>query len=163
MCVKPQTGKVNYRKDEKLATVFLPCGKKERGFTMIDKSWMLNPQAIRHAKTCIQIIKERTNQKLKLSQADFFQRLEHNAKTIRSVEFIAAHHQLMSMADNTQQGGKANAGKVVSLFGKKSQLQATVAKSVESIETVAYGGKHYPKWHDGKIFHGIYRGQPLYH
>ena len=108
---------------------------------MIDKSWMLNPQAIRHAKTCIQIIKDRTNEKLKLSQSDFFQKLEECGKSIRSVEFIAAHHQLMTMAESRK---------------------SLTLRAVDSVETVAFGGKHYPKWQAGKAFQGMYRGQPLY-
>ncbi len=134
---------------------------------MIDKSWMLNPQAIRHAKTCIQIVKERTNQKLKLSQVDFFHQLEEFAKKVRSVEFSAAHHQLMSMADSDIPIAATGNNKVVPLFSKKTKdsKKAKVSvgfKAVDSVETVAVAGKHYPKWQAGKAFQGLYRGQPHY-
>lgn len=130
---------------------------------MIDKSWMLNPQAIRHAKTCIQIIKDRTQQKLKLSQADFFQQLDDCAKKIRSVEFIAAHHQLMAMAEHNTFSDRSNTGTVIPLFGRKAKSTAMpLARAVDSVETVAFAGKHYPKWQAGKSFQGLYRGQPHY-
>ena len=129
---------------------------------MIDKSWMLNPQAIRHAKTCIQIIKERTNQKLKLSQTDFFQQLEAFANKVRSVEFIAAHHQLMAMAESSQEADKTSASTVIPLFSRKTKTTSGTFKAVDSVEMVAFGGKHYPKWQAGKAFQGLYRGQPRY-
>ena len=128
---------------------------------MIDKSWMLNPQAIRHAKTCIQIIKERTNQKLKLSQTDFFHQLDEFANKVKSVEFIAAHHQLMAMAGGELANANTGSGKVVPLFSKKPKPPATI-KAVDSVETVAIAGKHYPKWQAGKAFQGLFQGQPHY-
>lgn len=46
---------------------------------MADKSWMLNPLAIRHARECIAIIKQEFDETLKLSDADFLERLEAKA------------------------------------------------------------------------------------
>ena len=128
---------------------------------MIDKSWMLNPQAIRHAKACIQIIRERKNIKLKLSQPDFFQQLDSCSRNIRSAELLAAHHQLMAMAESYTGESKQPAN-VVPLTKRKNTAAKMVAQAVDSIETVAFGGKHYPKWQAGKAFHGLYRGQPHY-
>lgn len=127
---------------------------------MIDRSWMLNPQAIRHAKQCIQIINERKKVKLKLSQADFFQQLEDSSRQIRSVELLAAYHQLMAMADTsssaTVDGNAANSRAV-----KKHTIYAA-ARPVDSVETIAHKGKHYPKWQAGKAFRGLLGGQPQY-
>jgi len=108
---------------------------------MVDKSWMLNPQAIRHAKTCIQIVKDRTNQKLKLSQTDFFQQLEDCKNKIHSVEFIAAHHKLMSMAENTALASPDGLGNSA-FFRKKASAVTGQIKAVDSVETVACGGRH---------------------
>jgi hypothetical protein len=53
---------------------------------MADKSWMLNPKAIRHANECIQQIKTHTGQKLKLSQPDFLQQLHMHVERIKSAK-----------------------------------------------------------------------------
>ena len=126
---------------------------------MLDKSWMLNPQAIRHAKTCIQIIQERKNIKLKLSQTDFFDQLAECSRKIRSAELVAAYHQLMAMAEVNTSGEESDS-KIVKLFGgRKPTINI---RPVDSIETVKHDGKHYPKWQAGKAFQGMHLGQPLY-
>ena len=51
---------------------------------MADKSWMLNPKAIRHANECIQIVREVEGVRLKLSQPDFLQRLHEYVESLNS-------------------------------------------------------------------------------
>lgn len=123
---------------------------------MIDKSWMLNPQAIRQAKTCIRIIKERTEKKLTLSQADFFQQLEMYSENFRSAEFTAAHAKLMSMASTSNITGEIIPPRGI------TKAAFMPAQNLDSVETIIVAGKHYPKWQEGKEFHGLYRGQPHY-
>ena len=65
---------------------------------MDDKSWMLNPKAIRRAKECIAIVKKLTGKKLKLSQPDFISLLHDYVDSTGSRELGDAYAQLIAMA-----------------------------------------------------------------
>ena len=130
---------------------------------MADKSWMLNPKAIRKAKECIQIIRDLEGVKLKLSHPDFVQLLHQYVESTRSPELGEAYANLISMA---------GVGHVVqSLRPKDEAFEEDVpykqavgeSLSVQDIgATVEHSGKVYPKYRAGMEFKGIYRGQPRY-
>ncbi len=65
---------------------------------MTDKSWMLNPKAIRRAKECIQIIRDLEGVKLKLSHPDFVQQLHQYVESTRSAKLGEAYANLIAMA-----------------------------------------------------------------
>ncbi len=65
---------------------------------MTDKSWMLNPKAIRQAKKCIQLIKQLDGVKLRLSDPDFLTLLHQYVDSTGSRELSDAYAQLISMA-----------------------------------------------------------------
>ena len=65
---------------------------------MTDKSWMLNPLAIRHARECIAIIKKDFDESLKMSDPDFLDQLQAKAGLGVSRELRRAYTQLMADA-----------------------------------------------------------------
>jgi len=65
---------------------------------MKDKSWMLNPKAIRQAKECINLVKELAGVKLKLSQPEFIQLLHEYVESTGSRELGEAYARLIAMA-----------------------------------------------------------------
>lgn len=65
---------------------------------MTDKSWMLNPLAIRHARECIAIIKKDFDETLKMSDPDFLEQLQAKAGLGVSRELRRAYIQLMADA-----------------------------------------------------------------
>jgi hypothetical protein len=128
---------------------------------MADKSWMLNPKAIRHANECIQHIKDLEGVRLKLSQPDFLSQLHSYVDSIRSPELGESYARLLSMA---------GVGNVMSSI-EAEPAQAVVAEPVAvgqnsmpstSDEVIQLGGKNYPKFRNGRKFQGLYRGIPRY-
>ena len=65
---------------------------------MADKSWMLNPLAIRHARECIAIIKREFDESLKMSDPDFLERLQTKASLGVSRELARAYAKLVADA-----------------------------------------------------------------
>lgn len=65
---------------------------------MNDRSWMLNPKAIRQAKQCINLIKNLTGVRVKLSDPDFIQLLHEHVETTGSRSLRDAYASLISMA-----------------------------------------------------------------
>lgn len=130
---------------------------------MTDKSWMLNPKAIRQAKECINIAKELTGAKLKLSDPDFVQVLHEYVETTKSRTLGEAYARLISMA---------GVGFVLSNLQPKATAEASgepmkqaVGDTVSTFEasaTIEHFGKIYPKYRSGLEFKGVYRGQPMY-
>jgi len=136
----------------------------------MDKSWMLNPQAIRYAKACIHVVKEELGVKLKLSHPEFLQMLHEYVDMTDSQELGISYSRLISMAGPGMvlQGLKPldNASperNVVELPMKKQANGETFSGSGLEQEMIQLNGKVYAKWRDGKEFKGIYRGQPSYH
>lgn len=126
---------------------------------MADKSWMLNPKAIRHANECIQIIKESKGVRLKLSQPDFLQRLHEYVEQINSRQLGDAYAQLLAMA---------GVGTVLNSLAEEP-AQAVVAQAAASgdiastsEEMVNIGGRHFPRFRNGRELKGLYRGIPRY-
>ncbi len=130
---------------------------------MADKSWMLNPKAIRHAKECINIIRELTGDKLKLSHPDFVQQLHEYVETTGSIQLGEAYARLIAMA---------GVGYVLQNLKPKHEMEEeyvpyrrVVGDTVgldESSSTVEFHGRVYPKYRSGLEFRGVYRGQPRY-
>lgn len=65
---------------------------------MTDKSWMLNPLTIRHARECIAIIKRDFDVTLKLSDADFLDQLHQKAALAASRDLAKAYATLVADA-----------------------------------------------------------------
>ncbi len=138
----------------------------------MDKSWMLNPQAIRYAKACIQVVKEELDIKLKLSHPEFLQMLHEYVDMTDSQELGLAYSRLISMAGPGAilQGLKPsdNSGSERNIVELPIKKQAngehfTDSAALEEQEMIKLNGKLYSKWRDGKEFRGLYRGQPSYH
>ena len=72
----------------------------------MDRSWMLNPKAIRVAKECIQIVKTELNVKLTLSDPEFMQLLHGYVDVTSSAKLGEAYARLLAMAGvgNVMQG-----------------------------------------------------------
>lgn len=138
---------------------------------MSDKEWMLNAKAIRHAKDCINALKNELGVKLTLSHPDFIQLLHEYVEVLDSRELNDAYAQLIAMA------GPGTILKSLNAKGKNAVpllVQRVVGDSFipseedwESLDfdlqdSVTANGKSYPRFRDGKEFKGLYRGQPNY-
>jgi len=130
---------------------------------MVDKSWMLNPTSMRHAKTCIDMIRQKTGTQLKLSQPDFFNVVRTYVDEIDSRDLLTAYNSLLEKSSLTSviQPVVANAIVTNSVATNAVITKAVAAKAVAE-ETVSVKGRLYPRWRDGKEFTGFYRGQPCY-
>lgn len=126
---------------------------------MADKSWMLNPKAIRHANKCIQLIKLHNGQRLKLSQPDFLQQLHMQVEKLKSPQLGTEYAHLLSMA------GVAN---VLQSFSEPAQAVVAQPRAVgddcinTSQETVEIDGKVYPRYRNGRTINGVIHGIPRY-
>lgn len=127
---------------------------------MTDKSWMLNPKAIRCAKECIRIIQEERGLRLKLSQPDFLQIIHEILDQTQSRTLGDCYARLISMA---------GVGFVMkNLQAKEDAIPMKKAAGAETMmvqtphATVEHFGKIYPKYRAGLAFKGVYRGQPMY-
>lgn len=65
---------------------------------MADKSWMLNPLAIRHARDCIAIIKRDFDVSLKLSDPDFLVQMQEKVALAASRDLGRAYALLVADA-----------------------------------------------------------------
>lgn len=124
---------------------------------MADKSWMLNPKAIRHANSCIQIIRDCEGIRLKLSQPDFLSQLHAYVDKIDSRELGDTYANLLGMAGvgNVMQQLKNPAKMVVAQAVGDNYAQT-------SEETVSYGEKQFPRYRNGREFKGLVGGVPRY-
>lgn len=130
---------------------------------MSDKSWMLNPKAIRQAKECINLVRVMTGAKLKLSDPNFIQQLHEHVESTGSRDLGEAYARLISMA---------GVGFIVHNLRPKysAELEDMPVQQVAGAElsvldraaTVEHFGKLYPKYRSGLEFKGVYRGQPMY-
>lgn len=125
---------------------------------MADKSWMLNPKAIRHANECIRIIKESEGFRLKLSQPNFLQSLHEYVEKLESKQLGESYAQLLSMA---------GVGNVLrSLEAEPAHAVVAQASGAEysdnSGEMIQLGNQRFPKFRNGREFKGLYRGMPRY-
>ena len=125
---------------------------------MNDKSWMLNPKAIRYAKECIQLVKAELGVRLKLSHPEFVRLLHDYVELTGSKELGEAYARLISMA---------GVGFVVKSLGSRTEtnvvnIPVKKAAGDDVNSTVEHSGKHYSKYREGLQFQGVYRGQPVY-
>ena len=65
---------------------------------MADKSWMLHPLAIRHARECIAIIKRDFDVTLKMSDPDFLEQLHGKVSLAASRDLSRAYALLVADA-----------------------------------------------------------------
>lgn len=128
---------------------------------MQDRSWMLNAEAIRTAKQCIAVVKQEHGVKLLLSDPNFLQLLHQYVDTTGSRALNDAYSRLL---------GFAGPGTTLSQLRAQNQhteemkaaAGADLQQSAGGSEMVAYSGKQYPRWRNGREFAGLYRGQPRY-
>ena len=132
---------------------------------MTDKSWLLNPSAIRVAKRCIKCVQEELGVKLRLSHPDFLQMLHEYVDLTDSPEMAEAYSELLgfvgvgSVIHNLR---KKDAEENIIPIPQKSVVNGEPVVETATEEMVAYGGKYYPKFNEGKTFKGLYRGRPHY-
>ena len=129
---------------------------------MTDKQWMLNPQAIRHAKECMHIIKDELDIKLTLSHPDFIFLLHEYVEMLESPALGAAYAKLIAMA---------GPGSILANMPKKHSpnQEHTYTQAVGSDitphdpnEKITVNGRSFARWNGDKEFHSLYRGQPTY-
>ena len=68
---------------------------------MADRSWMLNPSAIKAAKDCILVIERELGVKLKLSHPQFVQMIKDYSELTDSQELVKAYDKLMTYFGGT--------------------------------------------------------------
>ncbi len=134
---------------------------------MNDRSWLLNPHAIRAAKKCIQCVQIELDIKLKLSHPDFMQMLHEYVELTESPDLGFAYAELLSFVGVGNTITKLKSSRIIQeKEPKKTKMVANGGNMRQSAtptnETVIYSGKSYPLWRDGKRFKGVYRGQPNY-
>lgn len=118
---------------------------------MDDRNWLLNWQAIRHAKECIAIVKDELNIKLKLSHPQFIQLLHEYTEATDSEILRASFEKLIAYADYDLDLGKSKpvtAENVVSMPLKSSINKLKAATDEGSLADKPDGKK-------------MYRGQPV--
>ncbi|MGI1679797.1 MAG: hypothetical protein K6L75_13735 [Cellvibrionaceae bacterium] len=127
----------------------------------MDKSWMLNPQAIRYAKACIDVVKDELGIKLKLSHPEFLQMLHEYVDMTDSEELGMAYSKLISMAGpgTLLKGLEPKVTENIVTLPFQKQANGEIFSDEEMVKL---NGKLYPKWRDGKELKGSYRGQPTY-
>lgn len=127
---------------------------------MADKSWMLNPKAIRHANDCIRMIKDNHGVRLKLSQPDFLNQLHSFVERTKSRKLGNAYSELLGMAGvgNVLQALEAEpAHAVVAQPKAVGDYNPTMSQEMVNLE-----GHMYPKFRNGREFKGLYGGVPRY-
>lgn len=138
----------------------------------MDRSWMLNPKAIRAAKECIQIVKRELGIKLTLSHPEFMGMLHEYVDLTDSSELGQAYSKLLGMAGvgNVVQSLKPRKSGNVALevaalpFEEKEPKPhaKVVGADFHKGDYIEFRGKRYQKYRNGKKFRGVYRGQPHY-
>lgn len=145
---------------------------------MSDKSWLLNAAAIKSARQCIKAVEEELGVRLPLSHPNFFSLLSEYSELMNSEPLRLAFKDLSTYANkdaSSTKTAKSGGQKVVSISRsspkpktlggdvKKTRPQSVrIKKKNQPDELVAYDGKVYSRWHKGKEFKGLHRGQPHY-
>lgn len=134
---------------------------------MSDRSWMIDPLAVRAAKECIQIVKDELDVKLLLSNPDFLHLLGEYVELTESTNLQEAYQRLLAFAGNEKSSSDLNAkAEKVTIFKQAGSAKQTgsapQSAKTQTDEVITYAGKSYPRWRDGKEFSGVYRGQPTY-
>lgn len=145
---------------------------------MSDKNWLLNAAAIKSARQCIKAVEKELGVRLPLSHPNFFGLLSEYSELMNSKPLTLAFKELSAYANNdtySMKMAKSGGQNVVSIsrppaepkaFGgglkKAWPRRVVVEKASQRDELITYGGKVYSRWHKGKEFKGLYRGQPHY-
>jgi hypothetical protein len=137
-----------------------------------NRTWLLKPEPLKVAKTCIQLVKNEIDVKLPLSHPQFLEMLNDYADMMESEALSESVQQLNIMAGN--QGAvflnKAASNNVVqhpshALIESTLKMPANdhdTKSSKDESETTVYQGKTYKRWQGNKEFVGLYRGQARY-
>lgn len=136
----------------------------------MDRSWMLNPKAIRAAKECIQIVKQELGVKLTLSHPEFMGMLYEYVDLTDSPELGKAYSKLLAMAgvgnvvQNIAPRRTVNGQSSVTAISSEVSKDASkvIGANFQRDKYVEFRGKRYEKYRNGKEFKGLYRGQPHY-
>lgn len=139
---------------------------------MSDRAWLLKPEPLKIAKTCIQLVRGELEVKLPLSHPQFLEMLNDYADMMESEQLIVSVGQLNALAGD--QGAvflkKVVGGNVVQ-HPSHTPTRDNTAKAIGEVsevptrdenETTTYNGKIYKRWQGNKEFAGLYRGQARY-
>jgi len=133
---------------------------------MNDRSWMLNPSAIAAARTCIQLVGEELEIKLKLSHPNFLELLQEYAELTDSEKLNASLNELLSHSSSDKSVNKTeNAYRAAHKKASRpaNMVDSVVTENVDEEAMVEYRGKRYPRINaQGQTFQGLYRGQARY-
>ncbi|MFY0663367.1 MAG: hypothetical protein JXQ97_02000 [Natronospirillum sp.] len=105
---------------------------------MTDRHWLLNINAVRAAQKCARLVELEFSTKMPLARTDFLEKIAECAATSDSQALKIAVKELTDIIHPEQELPETNQ------------------------ETLVHMGKTYPRWRDGKVFSGIYRGAPVY-
>jgi hypothetical protein len=137
-----------------------------------NKTWLLKPEPLKVAKTCIQLVQNEIDVKLPLSHPQFLQMLNDYADMMESESLRESVRQLNTLAGD--QGdvflNKAASNNVVqhpshTPIEGKTNIPANNDAShspIDESQTTVYQGKTYKRWQGSKEFVGLYRGQARY-
>lgn len=128
---------------------------------MADKTWMLHPQAVRHAYDCIHLVKDLDGVRLKLSQPDFLQKLHERVEQLESRELGESYAALIAMAGVGSIVRELKAPESQNIPAEPKVVGADYGDS-GSDETIEYNGHSYSRFRNGGEFKGLYRGMPRY-
>lgn len=134
----------------------------------MDKEWLLNHKAIQAARECMGIVRDEMGIKLTLANPDLLPLLAEYSLALEIESLRKSFVHLMSMADEKLRAElladpafNASFDTPLAATPDSEDTGASAAEPV-SDEQVAYAGKQYPRWQEGKEFKGFYRGQPAY-
>lgn len=136
---------------------------------MSDRAWLLKPEPLKVAKTCIQLVRGELEVKLPLSHPQFLEMLNDYADMMESEQLSVSVRQLNALAGD--QGAvflKKVAGGNVVQHPSHSPTRDNTISEVSNVpardenETTTYNGKIYKRWQGSKEFAGLYRGQARY-
>lgn len=123
---------------------------------MNDKTWLLKPEPMKIAKDCVRIVQTELDVKVLFSHPQFLQILNDYADKMESEPLTESVQKLNQLA------GVHEPATVQKLARSKTTQSSTSTVKKHDEELVTYNNKSYPRWHDGKQFSGLYRGQPRY-
>jgi hypothetical protein len=143
-----------------------------------DRAWLLKPEPLKVAKTCIQLVQGDLNVKLPLSHPQFLEMLNDYADMMESTLLRQSVQRLNLLAgaqgevflknavgDNVVQHpshvpARNNTNGAVSNISNTPPRDEN--ENENENETMTYRGKIYKRWQGSKEFSGLYRGQARY-
>jgi hypothetical protein len=137
-----------------------------------NRSWLLKPEPLKVAKTCIQLVQDEIEVKLPLSHPQFLEMLNDYADMMESEALAKSVQQLNMLAgDQGIAFLKKVAGDNVIQHPSHTTIKSNPNTSVNHVtpqsakdesQTITYMGKTYKRWQGNKEFVGLYRGQARY-